>query len=129
MRRISSAILEAWCALPGALHMLSQPCVSVLPPTLGRYAVVRRGVCELQRHQRGPGARLPEVGHGCTNPRCLWKLMVRVGCADTPGRFEFHCNVQDHYKAGMKGVLEVQPKVGVLSQGQLPIWRRRRALT
>ena len=48
--------------------------------------------------------------------------------ADTPGRFEFHCNVQDHYKGGMKGILEVQPKVGRLTQGELPIWRRRRAL-
>ena len=49
-------------------------------------------------------------------------------CADTPGRFEFHCNVQDHYKGGMKGIVEVQPKVGRLTQGELPIWRRRRAL-
>lgn len=90
--------------------------------------MVRRGVCELQCHHCGPGARLPEVVPGCKNPAVCANSWC-VCCADTPGRFEFHCNVQDHYKAGMKGVLEVQPKVGVLSQGQLPIWRRRRALT
>ena len=76
-----------------------------------------------------PGCPASRGGAWLQESCWLCKLMVRVGCADTPGRFEFHCNVQDHYKAGMKGVLEVQPKVGVLSQGQLPIWRRRRALT
>lgn len=67
--------------------------------------------------------------HSCSaRPGLHWACTVgdeAVRCADMPGRFEFHCNVQDHYKAGMKGVLDVQPKVGALRQGQLPIWRRR----
>ncbi|KAK9841799.1 hypothetical protein WJX81_003935 [Elliptochloris bilobata] len=68
------------------------------------------------------------VSPGVTaSTRTLLPGSVRVVelTTDMPGRFEFHCNVQDHYKAGMKGILEVQPKVGVLAQGQLPHWRRR----
>ena len=39
---------------------------------------------------------------------------VRAACAghvraDAPGRWEFRCNVQHHFNAGMKGVLAITP--------------------
>lgn len=44
--------------------------------------------------------------------------------ADVPGRWEFRCNVQDHFTAGMKGAMTIKPTLGDLSGPAFPSYRR-----
>lgn len=48
--------------------------------------------------------------------------------ADVPGRWEFRCNVQDHFKAGMKGSLAILPSSGQLRADMYPAYRRMRSI-
>jgi hypothetical protein len=41
-----------------------------------------------------------------------------------PGRWEFRCNVEDHFIAGMKGTLAIVPSNGQLSNDIFPSYRR-----
>jgi hypothetical protein len=94
------------------------------------------GLPRMQLSAQSSGAGAPactcaEATPLLPSPPYTYPTLTPWGCAraDNPGLFEFHDNVEEHYLAGMKGVVEVQPKVGVIAPGQLPIWRRaRRAL-
>ena len=41
---------------------------------------------------------------------------------DAPGRWEFRCNVQHHFNAGMKGVLAISPTDHQLDTLALPAY-------
>ncbi|CAL8466619.1 g6155 [Coccomyxa elongata] len=44
--------------------------------------------------------------------------------ADVAGRWEFRCNVQDHFMAGMKGAITITSTLGDISSGVFPSYRR-----